>query len=75
MSDGWAVKVTRMTTTGRGTQTELWYASIADRTEAEKAVRKRVSAPADTLVVAEQTVSEAALKGMGLNEGQVGQRA
>lgn len=61
MSDGWAVKVTRTLTTGGGTQTEIWYAAIAGRTEAEKAVREHVSAPSETSVVAEQAVQEAAL--------------
>jgi hypothetical protein len=73
MSDGWAVKVTRTLTTGGGTQTEIWYAAIAGRTEAEKAVREHVSAPSETSVVAEQPVEEAALRGLGLDDGQISQ--
>ena len=49
MSDGWAVKVTRTLTTGGETQTEIWYAAIADRTEADTAVRELVSASSETL--------------------------
>jgi hypothetical protein len=73
MSNGWAVKVTRMLPTGGGTQTEIWYAAIPGRTEAENAVREHVSAPSEASVVAEQPVEEAALRGLGLNEGQISQ--
>jgi hypothetical protein len=73
MSDGWAVKVTRQAMDGSIPQTELWYAAIADRVEAEEEVRKHVSAPSDASEVAEKTVPEAVLRGMSLNEGQVGQ--
>jgi hypothetical protein len=48
MSDGWAVKVTRTLTTGGGTQTEIWYAAIPGRTEAENAVGEHVSVPSET---------------------------
>ena len=73
MSDGWAVKVTRTLTTGGGTQTEIWYAAIAGRTEAENAVGEHVSVPSATSVVAERPVPDTALKGMGLNDGQISQ--
>jgi hypothetical protein len=73
VSDGWAVKVTRMLPTGGETQTEIWYAAIPGRTEAEIAVREHISAPSETSVVAEQPVGEAALRGRGLNDGQISQ--
>jgi hypothetical protein len=70
MSDGWAVKVTRE---GPGPQIEIWYAAISDPIEAEIAIRKHVTAPPETSVVAEQPVLESVLKGMGLDDGQISQ--
>lgn len=75
MSDGWAVKVTRIPPTGDGTRIEIWYAAIPGRTEAENAVREHVGVPSETSVIAERPVQEAALRGLGLNDGQISQRS
>ena len=73
MSDGWAVKVTRQAIDGSAPQIEIWYAAIADRIEAENTVREHLSAPAEASVAAERPMTAAALKSMGLNDGQISQ--
>ena len=65
MSDGWAVKVTRTLTTGGGTQTEIWYAAIPGRTEAENAVGEHVSVPSATSVSGGATRSRDRAQGHG----------
>jgi hypothetical protein len=72
MADGWAVKVT-IQVMGGGQSEQIWYAHVPDRTGAEEAVKRRISATPDVKVEAVEVVSHNAFAGMNVAEGAVSQ--
>lgn len=72
MADGWAVQVT-MKVEGGGESKQLYYAHVPDRTEAEQAVAKHVSAIGDVKVEAKEPVAHNAFVGMKVPEGGISQ--
>lgn len=72
MADGWMVEVTTQRM-GGGSLTEVWYAHIPNRAQAEDAVRMRVQSTPDVEILARSTVPHNALVALGCPEGGVSQ--
>ncbi len=72
MADGWAVEVT-MKVLGGGHSTQIYYAHIPDRSAAEEAVKRSISATPDVKVEAKEPVPHNAFVGAKISEGAVGQ--
>ncbi len=72
MADGWAVLV-KMGVIGGGESTQLFYAHLPNRMDAENAVKKHISASPDVRIEAQKSVPHNAFVEMHIPEGGVGQ--